>query len=571
MSIKLIFGINGAGKTQLSNQIKGQGNFALDADISQLKLKSEENTYSDYYVKEQKFDQEIQKMQDDLLSVNSSIFNSFEAMSQADRKKALTKIKAFLKGANFENFSQWKLFKDSNQAIAVNASVSLHEAIDLYALIQEHPELSQISTTLLDASILLKQLKDVENEGFSGDILQKYESVNLIKGELENMVGQENIWLTKNTTSVLRKVKENVDNLNIEDSIVLTIKTIVVNSDEYQAIEAHNNLKVSALSEAIIFDRSIDGVEDDGKKIVINGNLSGGEVVVKVLSAIIKSLALSYNKDIYLDDVLEKLDNKNLKMMALELSSLQKSGIDKIFILTHSENTFEQVADTLENDGAQVEYRKIEISSANSGLSPTWSLGPVTERPSLVFESLHKRLVEANVSISNPLTFKMEGIILFAKIFGRMLNKAATLGNNSSSTLVDRSNYKMYKFTSENIKHYESNVNIVEFNNLFGTCIAAQSTPVDTIWLLNEIRHFIPLSGNYFGISFGKIHLYINEVEHIVQIEKNIYCAGHLPNPGEEKTDFASRMWSAQSPTISWLDRNEIAHRLDDTLSSIQS
>lgn len=573
MSIKLIYGVNGEGKSELSKQLGNEGHFSINADINQIKFGAE-NQFSDYYTRQKRYDDQMMVISEKLLSETSSIFESLINLTTAEKKKTLTKLKSFLKDVDFQTFERWNLFYSTEFDGIRPVDVELHDALDLYGLIGEHPDLLNITLEQIEAAILGKQLSDLKNVDFSGVILNEFNTIIEVKDRILNILGETNTWLLDKTIPVLKKIKENRSNLDIDVALVSVIKNIIVSSSEFSELLRLEMEKTTELASAILFDQSIDGVTDGGKILSVSGNLSSGQLVVHVVSAIIKSVHASYQSGIYLDDVLEKLDNTNLSLMTSKLSSLDKSGVNNIYILTHNENTFEQVVELLENEGNEIEYMKIIKDASQQNIA--WSLTP-TGRPTLVFEKLHKELV-SNQPLTPSIDYK--AIELFAKVFGRMMNKAGALGNNTHIDTKNRSNYKMYDFTSNNVTHYETNVNLSEFNVLFGASfsIPVGQSQVDSIWLLNEIKNGIPLTGNKFGLSFEKIHNYIDDLIHALCHEREIYSS-ITRSASESKKDFAKTNWSATSsitisttrPNLSWVQRCDIAHKFDYSLVSIKA
>ena len=84
-------------------------------------------------------------------------------------------------------------------------------------------------------------------------------------------------------------------------------------------------------------------------------------------------------------------------------------------------------------------------------------------------------------------------ILLFARIFGRYVCKSGSISNDFNMiALKENSNYKMYKYSSEHIMHYDDSINVKEFNKMYNIELPTKQELINTVDTLNLLEQMFP-------------------------------------------------------------------------------
>lgn len=233
MSIKLIFGNNGDGKSFYSEQLIKGSSLVIDSQISNW-YDEDKKIISEFNFKSKDKNEEIKEYSKSLISAKSSLskipgfkFNTF---------------KSFLKTINFSTIEEWDNYIAPEDQTIGNTSIP--EIIDLYTFISDNKAiLSSITSENQELLVILSSLStyEIDNEYKTKTGININETIKNILIDIKAILLDNDVDCNKfkdfkfkdlnRLFTSLDKIPELTENLANE------IKNIVVNSHEYSKIK----------------------------------------------------------------------------------------------------------------------------------------------------------------------------------------------------------------------------------------------------------------------------------------------------------------------------------------------
>ncbi|MEG1009835.1 MAG: hypothetical protein RSF67_08525 [Clostridia bacterium] len=386
--------------------------------------------------------------------------------------------------------------------------------------------------------------------------------------------------LKKIKHDVLDKIRNN--ELNIE---ILTkdIKTKIVNLSDVQQIfeldkeyieNQNNSLKFTDYIETSNnIKTSSDGYDIIGVDLS-KGKISNGEKVLFVFETLMDCFCKS-KKVIILDDVFEKLDIQNAsRLINIIFDEYIENNYD-IEILTHDENLvnlFNMILESRDDiDDSSIieqiicldENGKIEFK--NSKLS-------------LTFERYITNVYKGSLK-ENKLDEILGDHLLFIKLFNRKLasnNMIQLLKiENKVFSLEENLTLQIYDFLSENIFHYEKNIDLNEYplikeyfkDDLF-------TNAEDTVGVYNNIiKRFENHKDEKYGINLNNVSKYMKHMLVYIEKEKEYFNLNEKEyikskNKKMTKNEFYRKMDNNKDGPYK-SERNRLFHDLEYSLTII--
>lgn len=459
------------------------------------------------------------------------------------------------------------------------------------------------------------------------ELLKLY--ISLAFKEIDNLKTQQAIDYQEKIIFIKNEIKEKIININEIDNLI-KIKDINV-LDKIR----NNKLDISKITD-VIKDKlvNIGGVKDifqlqaqiennkkksicfldykneiaqiENIKISSNGfNLenidlskekySNGQKIIfifeKLLDCFIKS-----NKTIILDDVFEKLDIQNsVKLINLIFDKYLDNNFN-IEILTHDENFVTLFKNVLQNreDKDVLITNILEKTILKTGKKESIETTPL----SLTFENYIRNIVnnnkkecdkECNIEINKDINRHL----LFIKYFNRK-----NFSNNMMQLLevekrkdqifdfeiemcdlYKNKTWQIYNFLSENIFHYEENINIDDYpliKKYFDDDILKNSKNTVEFYE-NMIKEFDNEGSSKYGVDMKKVTnflkeilIYIKDEETYFKENKETYLDKKRNNPRFSKFNFFSNMEIKKNDRDYKDKRNKILHELEYSLTAIR-
>ncbi|MGL4951568.1 MAG: hypothetical protein ACRC4L_01135 [Mycoplasma sp.] len=561
MSIKLIYGNNGAGKTKYAQKMKGDSSkyFAIDSDLKGWYDDVQKKFSHANFFKNKKND-EIEVKVKKIKSVKSRIITDFNF--EKDTWKLVFK-------EDFKTALQWYDFKKNIEKEEVNIESEYKfnniEYIEYFAKVRKWLSgLSNEKVELLFIFLSLKyeqthDYKEFASKEINQQILNIKETLLLELNEI-NHVDLSEIAKLNIEPKIIWKML-NMNDGDVSEFLERKFRIAFVNHRDvieiFEIFEEIDNLsknKNFLTFESLINDKEFK-VVDNGLSISIDlseENYSQGQRNIKMFEIILRCFK-NYEKTLILDDFLEKLDTNNLREAAQLVCDNADSDIE---ILTHELI----VVDILEE----------EFKNNDLNLN-TYIIGDNDELMQhdlfLTFQSLNLKLISGSQSdcsrlLENP-------YFIFSKIMARYIAypAAVTEIDFDKKDFNDNLMLNTFSFISENVYHYS------EFN-LDGNNQLKKIMPVGLLNCNNSIDvidYLLSLFGisvkDSYGLSKQKIISFLNEIKKYLTLEKDYYDDNWDSNNIIKKSIFYNNFYSGSS--IDKKKRNLFIHSLDRSLISI--
>lgn len=593
--IKLIYGSNGTGKTQFSEQEFSNNNKNTIVINSQMKnwYFQEEKIISEWKFKNKSIDDEIKRIEKTIFGKEFSVLK--------EHKIPVGEMKELFKRHDFDKVSKWvDFYNQNNEHISENM---IPRNVGGYVNEEVHKKFANFFGKSNDEKIadmkgmltLFKQFELIEvknnyNSPNAEIIINQFNKLKEIVGDyVRNNTPSEIISLSLDEI----KFCFEADNAGLAEFNILALKQSVIYSSEFHKIlkllAEKNSLKNECIkfSDFITNSKIMDvgaSFEDDGYSIKFEREFSSGEFAV-VLLKIFNSYKVKRN--IIYDDIFETLDLKNI-MESVNL--IAQNALDfknnDLMILTHNVQTLNMVGNILNDNG--VEFGKFDVVEDTSGNIKKYLLKNTSSKiktyedffSSILAEEKGKKLIFSKTSFKTDLIYTI-------KLFGRYHNKNGMLSDMSHSKLSSMWGVQIFNATSNYMQHYEEKIDIEKFKKIFNFSFlnSSEKRYMNSIeicdQLINLFKNELIKSKNssLWGIDFNKVIIFIEKLKMFLVVEKDLINKHLQINQSviwKTKNERLKSLWpdgtiitTFDNQTITRKDRNNLIHALDYDLSEI--
>ena len=173
--IKIIYGENGAGKTRYFKNKEKEGVKVLDNNIMNLEYK--ENTFSDFNSIKKINDENIEKLNKQLFSNNSSLIGIYPNLN-------INVLNKFVQLESFNNIKKWSNdFNDFDESLK---KWKINSILNLYIFLKENnKEINTLNQTLIEKSIFINMINKTKNDFDDNNLKQVIQETNDLKDSLK--------------------------------------------------------------------------------------------------------------------------------------------------------------------------------------------------------------------------------------------------------------------------------------------------------------------------------------------------------------------------------------------------
>ena len=557
MSIKLIYGNNGGGKSLYSE----------DQDVDSIVLNSYiSNWYNDQTHKISELEYISQEPRKEINILVKKLTSAKTSLSSIKGFK-FNNFNTFLKSINFtkkEEWDQYVLVESKNY----DDDLSIPELIDLHNFVSQHKDmLIELAQEDRELIMILSSLWKYEiNDKYDSKIAQDFNNqiVFILKTIQEKLQakGIDEKHFVNIEIKDLKRLFANIEEIPVLAlNLIDEIKSKMIKSEEYVQIkkleQQIENLKINAIK--FVADKEYK-LLDDNYAIEIDlgkSNYSEGQKTAKVLEILVKSLE-STDKKIILDDFFEKLDVINQEKAIISIMNSSK----EFEILTHDIKTVEIIQST-------AQHAKFPISENKVLMNQTTNKPEIKETPLiLTFQSLCSQIWESTDEADNSLN-------IFVKIFGRYIAKAGSLTGDNLMFFRTNKNSQSWELSANEILHYSDDIPFEKIKEKFLIDIESNIDSIQLLELLSQ-RIANETRSKRYGISFAKILAYIQELIKCLSEEKRYldYVKEHGGSKeGIKSNIFYDDFWYGRKEIkplhVDKPYRNQIVHQLDNSLLTI--
>ncbi len=552
MSIKLIYGNNGEGKSFYSD-FHDVNAIVLNSYISKwYDEKTHKISELDYITKQQK--KEIKVLTKKLTSANSSLSKNQEFN--------VNNFHEYLKSIAFFNKNEWDQYVLTNSTMH-DEHLSVSELIDLDIFVLKYQnillDLKKEDTELIR---ILSSLLKYEGDTYESKYAKKFNKqivvvLENIKERLQSR-GIEEKHFTTLSSGHLKMLFRHIHEIPaLLENVTALIKNKIVSSVEYLRIK-QLELEIQELKMKAI--KFISGSRyktlDDNYAIEANlgkGNYSEGQKAVKVLAIIAQSLEYT-NKKIILDHFFENLDVMNQELAINAIIRSKK----EFEVLTHNIKTVEIIQ-------SASRYTNIAISENQVMMNLTTNKPEVVEgHLVLTFQSLCSQIWETTEEPNSTIN-------IFVKMLGRYTAKAGSLTGDDLMFFRTNKNSQSWQFSANTVLHYDGDIDFLTINEKYLLGIEKNVNSIEMIeFLMNKIK--TETHSKKYGLSYAKILIYLEELIKCLGEEKRYYDF-IKPTQHIRANVFYENFWKGTEEvkplTMDKSHRNQVAHQLDNSLLSI--
>lgn len=556
MPIKLIYGNNGNGKSRYSKEVDKNSFIVLNSSIS------------NWYDEEQKIISELnylmKPLKEKIDSLTTNLISANSSLKDVKGFKVGT-FKVFLKNINFSTKEEW----DQHTSIESDyVDISIPDLIDWSTFITEHKDiLEKIEVENQELLLLFSSFKHENSEHkYKTDNAKKLnlEAIDIISS-IKDILDKSNIKtgdFEKIKFKDLKRIFSGIDKIpELTENLNNAIKNKIIISKEYLDIKTLEKEMEELKKTSIKF---IEGdayeLMDDGYSIKIDlgaENYSEGQKAAKILKILVNSLE-NTNKKIILDDFFEKLDSTNQEFA---INSIINSTTE-FEILTHDTKTVEIIQSESRQSNIKISENKISINEKGVPEIKGANL-------SLSFANLCYRVWNSDEEKHNS------SLNIFIKMFGRYTAQAGSFTGDNLTNFKENKNSKSWKFSSNNVFHYNSKINFKEIKEIFLLDVAKNVNSIEMLEILKDKIKKDLVQPIKFGISYKKILEYINEVINCLSEEKMYFDYMEENNLNDKETSlklnkYYENFWKGKEKVkpqnVTKVDRGKIMHKLENSL-----
>lgn len=522
-SFKIIYGDNGAGKTKYYEEIQHNVDYiCIDYNIGK------------WYDQKQKIISQrnflVSKITNDIKECEKNIMSAKGISKYFGIKNS--ELKSFLVQTEFDKCESWheySLKNINNNVDQINlkdysAIFDIWQNFEIYNI-----NIKKLSATEFELLKIYSSLNYTEVNNLESKEAQMYqENILNIINELKLTSGIENIVeLSKIDVVTLEKIRNaEIDISGISD----IIKSMIVELEDVKAIFEMIDNKTKIEEKCLNF-KEMNIKFPDEIKISEDGfdiqdidldktKFSDGQKITFILKILLNVFSVS-DKKILFDDIFEKLDISNTFNVVDNLLTIYNASKDMdIEILTHDVNfvdIFTQILDTF-SSGIDVEYLILD----NEKAIKTDHIFTFSQLLSSLYNDLNKKKSKKALKTYN-------NCLLLAKLFNRQPmhnNWVQIYNNNCSNDCIDKQfTRQVYEFLSENIFHYENEIDISKYNlieNYFDDEIF-DTENLDTLKLYEKLIEIFENIGRKFGIDYKKVAQYLIKYKKFIECEKTYF------------------------------------------------
>lgn len=533
-SFKIIYGENGIGKTKYYEKKQKDVNYiCIDYNVGEW-YDEKEKTLSqrNFLIKE--ISNKITKHQSQILSTKG-ICKIFDTN--------ITNLKNFLKNNKFSDHSDWFKYKSTPENVDDEINVKNYANIfniwaefDTYNNIIKGLGASEFELLKVYSSLSYSEVHNLkENKP-----IELQDKILSIMKELSDNLGIDKIdELLKLGADNLDKIWNTEININYASKI---IKDIFIKDGEvkkiFSMIEDKNKIEKNCLNFGKIVTEFPDNIKisDDGydlQKIdLAKPKYSDGQKIAYLLQILLKVFSAT-DKTIVFDDVFEKLDFSNTFDAIYNLLTIfSESENMKIEILTHDTNfidVFIKILDSFADD-IKIEYL---IMEKNDQLHKT----DFTFTFSQYLVTLYNHLNDKNkVDVKT-----YNDCLLLSKLFNRqaMHNNWTQIYNyNHDYNKTNNLTNQVYNFLSENIFHYEENINLLKYDliqDYFNDEIFNKQN-LNTLELYEILIVKFKNMKPKFGVNFIKVSAFLENLKKFIKCEQEYFNENKFKPEHVDKT-----------------------------------
>lgn len=380
MSIKLIYGKNGAGKSRLRASKSIDGQIVLNSNaydwMNELLFEPLKK------VKLSRFAKEITNIENELTGIKESFLRTGAPLEWSGISNLKPHISAVLE-QEFNRVEFWTLQPIQVEDFEIDSIVKIREKYDLYK--QFLSSLNEENyNSLVEVAKVTQNIKNLSQIGGATEIIRTHDTlIELIEEFIGTMnfqnIDRENFMsLLKEKPQVIELIKNN-DSDKTTELIHTYIKNKLLSySNKQNIVDLLNKLNGFKNSQSRFFANVV--ASTFGENIEINNGivtishgegLSSGQLTVILSKLIVENSP--QNADVWFDDVFETLDTNNQVELMEYLANCQRN----VNVLTHMSNIFE-VKDSLISQGLidedKVDTMSLQANGSMLSSSKSWAV-----------------------------------------------------------------------------------------------------------------------------------------------------------------------------------------------------